>query len=58
MMKEVIYMYKADNLRFVMDETSAPHEQNENPFSRTNADIEFEKMMIDKYHLVTKEEVK
>ena len=48
-------MYTTDNLRFVMDETSVPYEQNENPFPRTNLDDEFETMIINKYHLTTKE---
>lgn len=48
-------MYSTDNLRFVMDETSAPYEQNENPFPRTKADEEFDEMIISKYHLTTKE---
>lgn len=48
-------MYSAENLRFVMDETSAPYEQNENPFTQTDSDNEFEEMIISKYHLTTKE---
>lgn len=48
-------MNSIENLRFVMDETSAPYEQNENPFFQTDADDKFEKMIINKYHLVTKE---
>ena len=48
-------MCSTDNLRFIMDETSVPYEQNENPFPRTDSDDEFEKMIINKYHLVTKE---
>lgn len=48
-------MNSTENLRFVMDETSAPYEQNENPFPRTDSDNEFEKMIINKYHLTTKE---
>lgn len=40
---------------FIMDETSAPYEQWECPFSETLLDKEFEKMIIEKYHLVTKE---
>nr|MCR5154374.1 hypothetical protein [Lachnospiraceae bacterium] len=47
-------MYSTDNLRFVMDETSVPYEQNENPFPQTDLDDEFEKMIINKYHLTTK----
>lgn len=49
------FMISIENLRFVMDETSAPYEQNENPFSQTDADAKFEKMIINKYHLVTEE---
>ena len=48
-------MYSTDNLRFVMDETSVPYEQNENPFLETKEDEEFEEMIINKYHLITKE---
>lgn len=48
-------MYSADNLRFVMDETSAPFEENENPFIQTETDDEFDQMIINKYHLTTKE---
>jgi hypothetical protein len=38
-----------------MDDTSVPYEQDENPFPKTNSDDEFEKMIITKYHLITKE---
>lgn len=48
-------MYSIDILRFVMDETSAPYEENENPFPKTDSNDDFEKMIIDKYHLITKE---
>ena len=48
-------MHTTDNLRFVMDETSVPYEQNENPFPQTDLDDEFETMIINKYHLTTKE---
>ena len=48
-------MYSIDNLRFVMDETSAPYEENETPFVQTELDNEFEQMIINKYHLITKE---
>lgn len=44
-----------NNLRFVMDETSVPYEKNENPFPRKEDDEEFDKKMIDKYRLITKE---
>lgn len=47
-------MYSTDNLRFVMDETSAPYEENENLFMQTELDNEFEQMIIKKYHLTTK----
>lgn len=52
---EVIYMFSTDSLLFVMDETSAPYEQNENPFPQTDSDNEFEDMIIKKYNLITKE---
>lgn len=45
------FMYSTDNLRFVADETSIPYEQNENPFPKTDLDDEFEKTIINKYHL-------
>lgn len=48
-------MYSIDNLRFVMDETSVPYEENETPFVQTESDNEFEQMIISKYHLATKE---
>lgn len=48
-------MYSTDNLRFVMDETSAPYEENENLFVQTELASEFEQMIINKYHLTTKE---
>ena len=48
-------MYSTDNLRFVMDETSVPYEQNENPFLETIEDEEFDEMISNKYHLITKE---
>lgn len=48
-------MLFTDSLRFIMDETSAPYEQNENPFPRTDSDNEFEDMIIRKYNLTTKE---
>ena len=48
-------MYSTDNLRFIMDETSTPYEENENPFIQTELDNEFERMIINKYHLTTKE---
>ena len=42
-------------LRFYMDETSAPYSDKDNPFSRTKDDDEFDKMIIEKYKLTTKE---
>ena len=43
------------DLRFFMDETSAPYEDGENPFIRTKEDEKFDKMIIAKYNLITKE---
>ncbi len=48
-------MASKDDLYFAMDETSRPYEPGENPFPGTELDEEFEKMIINKYHLVTKE---
>ncbi len=48
-------MYRIDSLRFVMDETSAPYEEGENPYIQTELDNEFEQMIINKYNLTTKE---
>jgi hypothetical protein len=48
-------MTTTENLRFFMDEISAPYSENENPFPRTEADNEFDEMIIEKYQLVTKE---
>ena len=42
-------------LRFLMDETSVPYPENENPFPRTKEDDVFDEMIIEKYHLITKE---
>lgn len=42
-------------LHFVMDETSATYEQGEVPFPEIILDEEFDKKLIEKYHLVTKE---
>ncbi len=42
-------------LHYYMDETSAPYSDEENPFPRTKADDEFDKMIIAKYKLTTKE---
>lgn len=43
------------NLRYFMDETSAPYEEGKNPFPMTEEDRAFEEALISKYHLVTKE---
>lgn len=48
-------MYLKNDMCYVMDETSVPYEHNENPFPRTASDDEFEEMIINKYHLITKE---
>lgn len=42
-------------LRFFMDETSVPYEENENPFPRAKEDDVLDEMIIEKYHLITKE---
>ena len=42
-------------LRFYMDETSVPYDENKNPFIRTEEDDAFDKMLIAKYHLTTVE---
>ena len=44
-----------NTLRFYMDETSAPYSDKDNPFKRTKEDDEFDKMIIEKYKLITKE---
>jgi hypothetical protein len=48
-------MDNIENLRFFMDETSAPYPEGQNPFPRTKEDNEFEDFIIKKYHLITKE---
>ena len=48
-------MDTTEKLRFFMDETSTPYTDSENPFVRTKEDDEFDKMIIEKYHLTTKE---
>ena len=48
-------MNTANDLRFFMDETSAPYEEKDNRFFRTKEDDEFDEMIIAKYNLVTKE---
>ena len=47
---------EAVDLRFYMDESSAPYEEDENPFERTKEDEEFDKYVIDKFNLVTKDD--
>lgn len=44
-----------NTLRFYMDETSAPYSDAENPFVRTKEDDDFDKAIIEKYHLETKD---
>ncbi len=44
-----------EDLKYYMDETSAPYPENENPFARTKADDEFDEMIIAKYQLITEE---
>ncbi|MBR6163691.1 hypothetical protein IKQ26_07375 [bacterium] len=41
------------DLRFVMDESAIPYEKGENPFVRTQEDDDFERYIIEKYHIVT-----
>lgn len=48
-------MESVNEIRFLMDESSAPYEQKENPFTRTSEDEEFDNMIIRKYQLITKE---
>ena len=48
-------MNNAENLRFFMDEDAVPYPENEIPFPRTKEDEEFEKMIVENFHLVTKE---
>jgi uncharacterized protein (UPF0297 family) len=44
------------NLRYYMDETSAPYPEGGNPFGTTEEDREFERKLVAKYNLVLKEE--
>ena len=44
-----------NTLRFYMDETSAPYSDAENPFVRTKEDDDFDKAIIEKYHLETRD---
>ncbi|MBR1741486.1 MAG: hypothetical protein IJ733_06370 [Lachnospiraceae bacterium] len=48
-------MNTTESLRFYMDESSAPYSDNDNPFIRTKDDDDFDKMIMTKYHLITKE---
>ena len=44
-----------ENLRYYMDETSAPYPENECPYPRTEEDDAFDEMIIEKYHLNTED---
>ena len=44
-------MNKDNNQRFFMDESSIPYEENENPFTKTKEDDDFDEKMIQKYNL-------
>lgn len=48
-------MNNIENLRFFMDEDAVPYPEGEIPFPRTKEDDDFEKMIIEKFHLITKE---
>lgn len=48
-------MCSSNKLQYFMDETSIPYEDGQNPFPRTKEDDDFDKMIIEKYHLVTKD---
>ena len=48
-------MNNSENLRFFMDEDAVPYPESEIPFTVTKEDEEFEKMIVEKFHLVTKE---
>jgi hypothetical protein len=48
-------MMNIEKLRFFTNETSMPYSENENPFLRTEEDDKFDEMIIEEYHLVTKE---
>lgn len=43
-----------NNLRYYMDETSAPYEDGECPFVRTENDDQFDAYLIKKYGLILK----
>lgn len=40
-----------EKLYYYMDDTSIPYEPDENPFSETEEDMEFDKRIIEKYCL-------
>ena len=44
-----------ENLRYYMDETSAPYPENECPYPWTKEDDAFDEMIIEKYHLNTED---
>ena len=44
-------MNKDNNQRFFMYESSIPYEENENPFTKTKEDDDFDEKMIQKYNL-------
>lgn len=47
-------MYIKNGLRYYMDESGAPYENDEKLFPRTQHDDEFDEMIIRKYNLVEK----
>lgn len=38
-------------LHYYMDESATPFEDGDNPYTRTEKDDDFDKRMIEKYHL-------
>ena len=46
-----LFMNKDNNQRFFMYESSIPYEENENPFTKTKEDDDFDEKMIQKYNL-------
>lgn len=48
-------MITNEDLKYYMDETSAPYPENKNPFPRTASDDDFDEMIIAKYQLITEE---
>ncbi len=48
-------MDNINDLRFFMDETSAPYSDNENHFVVTKEDELFDESIIAKYHLITED---